>query len=138
MTATTRGVRTVKPIERWPTGDSRTIGIVSSAPDEITARFGIRFERGLDGLGEYALAAISDRRGGQFWLFRYDGSPFRGTDVVVDALRSRSDTLKAVRTVLGFQAKDFEWISDDEYDQRTFVQDELKKRRLDVDRLSAG
>ncbi len=139
MTTTEHNVLQVSPNKVWPTGDGRTVGIVSVTPDEITRRFGIVFERGLDdGLGEYALAAVSDRKGGQVWLMRYDGSPVAGTDVVVDAMRSRSDALKSVREVLGFQRKDFEWISDDEYDQRAFVQDELTKSLLKGHRLPAG
>ena len=79
-------------------------------PAELEQDFGIRFERGVDGLDSYSLAAISDRSVGQIWFFKHDHGP-EGTDIEVDAGIDPSVAMNAIARHLGKLCRDVVWLA---------------------------
>ncbi len=113
-----RKVHQVTPFEHFPTGDGWEVAVLKSMPSDLSQRFGIEFERGLDDLDYYLLAAIDDVRVGQVWLWMYERSPMPGTTVIVDAAVRRDTALAAVRRQLGFGDVDYVWVNEYECDPR--------------------
>ncbi len=109
-----RKVRQVKPQDRFPTGDAWDVAVLKLTPEQLHERFNIDFERGLDDLDYYSLAAIADDEVGQFWLMMHDRTPMQGTGVLVDAAVRRDAALRAVERQLGLRRDDYLWVTDDE------------------------
>ena len=103
-------VRQVAPVS-WPSGDGWTIAILATTPEQFAHSFGLSFEPGIDGLGEYVLAALCDPAVGQVWLFRHRGAPLAGTEVLVDEAVGRDDGLSALRRLLGAHLGRLAWSS---------------------------
>jgi hypothetical protein len=101
----------VAPLERFPSGDAWTVGVLTQSPNELAERFGLSFEVGIDDLDSYKLAAIAEPQVGQFWLFAHDQAPFGGTDVMVDSAVSRDEALCAVWRALHLDVRAFAWLS---------------------------
>jgi hypothetical protein len=78
-------IRQVKTIRHWPSGDGRVVAILALEPAELSERFGLAFQDGIDDLGRYRLAAIALANGSQAWMLKHDDDPNPGTEVMVDA-----------------------------------------------------
>ena len=68
-------MRQVKPIEQWPSGEGRVVATVCKEPAQLAKALGPKFERGVDGLDWYSIAAIADEAVGQIWFFNHDHGP---------------------------------------------------------------
>lgn len=90
----------VEPWTRWPSGDGRSVAIVALAPGEIEKRAGVTFIPGEDDLNEFCYAAIGSPSIGQFWLWRYEGTPSDETEVLVDSDLDVARALAAVTAAL--------------------------------------
>ena len=90
-------VHQVQPWEFWPSGDSRPIAVLPFDIPDLSGRYGLTFQEGIDDLDSYHLAAIALANDEQAWLFRHDGDPNPGTVVHVDAA---SDTWAALSLLL--------------------------------------
>jgi DNA-binding CsgD family transcriptional regulator len=104
-------MKQVAPHVAFPSGSSWTVGVLALEPAELQERFDLVFESGMGDLGEYRLAALETPTVGQLWLFRYEGAPFRGTEVLVDEQVPRDEALFAVWSELGIDLRGFNWIN---------------------------
>ncbi len=78
-------IHQVAPWNEWPSGDSKPIAVLPGEPAELSARFGLLFDRRVDDLGPYRLAAVDLHNGTQAWISRHDDDPNPGSVVFVDA-----------------------------------------------------
>ena len=92
--------------------------MIEQSPAELERRYGLTFERGVDSLDEYLLAAVEDPELGQLVLFRHVQAPFHGTEVMVDVAERTSRALCAIESTLGIQQRQLSWIAEDEVDAR--------------------
>lgn len=88
----------VRPLERWPSGDSRPLAVLVAEPPDLAACHGLTFEEDVDDLDRYRLAAIELADGQQAWLLKHEGDPNPGTVVRVDG---RADIEEAQRLLFG-------------------------------------
>jgi hypothetical protein len=109
--------RQVPLLDRWPTGGARTVAVLRESPQELAPRYHLEFERDVDDLDEFDVAAIADTVIGQFWLFKHVRSP-GGTEVMVDIAERTDRALDAVRRTLGLQRSELAWVTEYECDPR--------------------
>jgi hypothetical protein len=98
----------------FPSGDSRPIAVLEFSPDELATRLGIVFEKGYDDFDSYELAAIEIRPAdspdiGQVWLFRYQGWPYPGTELLIDSLEDGARILPIVLDALSLSEHNVSW-----------------------------
>jgi hypothetical protein len=102
-------VQQVSPWEQWPSGDSRPIAVLPFSLADLSARYGLEYEEGVDDLDRYYLAAVELGNGEQAWIYKHESDPNPGTVVHVDA---KSDVEKAqamLADVFGLKREDFSW-----------------------------
>ena len=108
-------MKQVEPQALWPSCEDWVPALLGYTPEEIADRFGICFERGLDDLDEYDLAALDGGAIGQVWLFRHLRSPKPWTEIQVDFAIPREEALRTVRNLMGLAPDDFAWVSEFEH-----------------------
>jgi hypothetical protein len=104
-------IQQVVPHDHWPSGDSRDLAEIRFAPDELAARFGLRFEDDLDDLDWYKLAALHLPDGSQVWLYRYRHDPSPGTAVRADAGADFAKTKEQLKQALDLSEDDLLWVA---------------------------
>lgn len=102
------GPKQVRPHDRWPSGDSRPIAVLSLEPDALEERYGFIFQETHDDLDYYALAAI-DVAGEQLWLIRYRGAPQPGTVIYADAAADAGVKRDELLAILELSSADLTW-----------------------------
>lgn len=102
------GVRQVPP-KPWPSGDSRPIAVLPFELPELTARYGLDYEDGVDDLDRFGLAAIELADGQQAWLYKHDGDPNPGIVVRVDARADPDEAKRLLLDALGLDCQDLWW-----------------------------
>lgn len=93
-------VKQVEPWTKWPSGDSKTVAVLRSTPEELEAKFGLKFEHCSDDLDGYDIAAVAVGEIGQLWLWRYEHAPEGATEVVVDSAVTNSRALASLDELL--------------------------------------
>lgn len=78
-------VRQVRPLDLFPSGDSRALVELRFDPEELAGRYDLVFEERFDDLDWFKLAAIALPDEMQAWLVKYRGEREPGTTVYVDA-----------------------------------------------------
>ena len=73
---------------RRPSGIDRAVAVLRAEPADLTARYGLRFERDFDNLAYHWAAAVRLPSGRSVLFIRYDGSPQPGTEVLADGAES--------------------------------------------------
>ncbi len=106
-------VRQVRPHKRFPSGDYRTLVEVPFSPEELTERYGLKFEDDSDSLDAYKLAAIALPDRSQAWFIKYQNDDEGGTLVRVDAGADPTTTMALLEQVMGLHEADFLWINPD-------------------------
>lgn len=101
----------VQPHPRWPSGSSVPLAALRFSPDELANRYGLEFERDLDDLEYYKLAAIRLPDGSQAWLERHDGDPVSNTLAHVDASANLRLAKEGLKRALDLTDEDFVWVS---------------------------
>lgn len=91
----------VQPRRVWPSGDCRTIAVLTRDPAGLRKHLGIAFEPGRDDLDTFQVAAIADPEVGQFWLLAHEHAPLKGTEAVFDARISRDTAIGVIQRHLG-------------------------------------
>ncbi len=104
-------VRQVTPHQRFPSGDSRALVMLTGEPRELAARYGLSFEEGEDDFDAFQLAAIALADGSQAWLLKYRGEPTPGTVVYVDAGADFAQAKALLAQALELTDEDILWVS---------------------------
>lgn len=102
-------IHQVKPWKQWPSGDSRPIAVLPYDPAELSARYGLEYEEGIDDLDRYRLAAIELANGEQAWISKHDGDPNPGTVVHVDARIDAEDAQAMLLEAFGLDRDELLW-----------------------------
>jgi hypothetical protein len=102
-------VRQVTPLPQWPSGDSRPIAIVPFEPAELSRRYQLEFEQGIDDLDRYLLAAVELTNGEQAWLLKYNNDPNPGTVIHVDAAANVEDAQALLLDALQIERDTLLW-----------------------------
>jgi len=103
------GIRQVIPWERWPSGDSRPIAVLPYELPELSDRYGLEYEEGIDDLDRYRLAAIELGAVGQAWVVKHEGDQNRGTVVYVDAAADIDEAQSLLVGALGIERGQLVW-----------------------------
>jgi hypothetical protein len=89
----------------WPSGRTRPIAVLRLGPDQLSARYGVRFHRERDDLDEADVAAVQLPSGRSLLFVRYRGNPSSGTEVAAnsndDPRAARSELLEALNLDYG-------------------------------------
>jgi hypothetical protein len=104
-------VRQVTPWKQWPSGDSRPIVVLPYSLTELTERYGLRYEEGIDDLDRYQLAAIDLAEYGQAWIYKHDSDPNPGTVVYVDAATEIGEAESMIMGILGLRPEQLLWLA---------------------------
>ena len=99
----------VKPVEHWPSGDSKPIAILKFSPEELSQKYHMEFEEDFDGLDYFKLAALDAAEIGQIWFMRYKNEPDSGTTLLIDSKADMRAALAFVRKHLMLSQDDFSW-----------------------------
>lgn len=102
-------IQQVQPWKRWPSGDSRPIAVLPFDIVELSKRYGLMFQEGIDDLDSYRLAAIRLSTGAQAWLVRHDGDPNPGTVVHADAAADVWEAQSLLLEALGIERDALLW-----------------------------
>jgi hypothetical protein len=102
-------VRQVQPRAEWPSGDSRPIAVLPYDLPELSARYGLEYQEGIDDLDRYRLAAIELTDGEQAWLHKHDSDPNPGTVVYVDAASDVWEAQSLLLAALGLDRGALLW-----------------------------
>jgi len=101
----------VQPGTLWPSGDSRPIAVLPFDVAELSTRYGLLFQDGVDDPDRYRLAAIELADGQQARLFRHDSDPNPGTVVLVDAASDIESALSLLLDALGITREALLWVA---------------------------
>jgi hypothetical protein len=104
-------VRRVTPWKHWPSGDSRPIARIALEPVELSKRYGLKYDKGVDDLDRYQLAAVELASGEQAWLSKYDHDGHAGTVVYVDAGSDVEDAQALLMDAFGIDRDAFVWLA---------------------------
>jgi DNA-binding CsgD family transcriptional regulator len=113
-------------ITKFPSGGGWAVVQLRQTPDEVAERLGITFEDDCDDLGEFRRAALWSESIGQIYLEGRPHPDMKGVIVEVDAARNRSEAIGALTAETGFDARDFEWIT--EWDSMPHFNEEAQMR----------
>lgn len=102
-------VRQVSPWKRWPSGDSRPIAVLPFGLADLSARYGLEYEQGIDDLDRYCLAAVELANGEQAWLYKHESDPNPGTVVYVDATFDVAEAQAMLTDAFGLSREDLAW-----------------------------
>lgn len=97
--------------QEWPSGRSWPICSIAMTAAEIAERFGIRFSRELDDLGEVLEAAVWEPSVNQILLTWRDHPAIRSTQVEVDSMVTRDEGLAALWRLTHLDVRDFDWVN---------------------------
>lgn len=99
-------------LDKWPSGNDRSIAVLQMEPSDLESRFGLRFVEDVDDLDFFSEAALQLPSGRRLLLIRYRRNSSPGTEVRADAndddLAARSELLEA----LGEDDSVFTWVPD--------------------------
>jgi hypothetical protein len=112
-------IHQVTPWTRWPSGDSRPIAVLPFELAELSDRYGLKFQEGVDDLGRYCVAAIELARGLQAWISKHNDDSNPGTVVYVDANADVAKALPRLIKVLGITREALLWTAPVEVRSRT-------------------
>ena len=104
-------LRQIRPREYWPSGDSRPMAVLPFEPADMTERFGLRYQPGIDDLDHYVMAAIELANGEQAWVSKYDHDLNPGTMVYVDAGASIEEAQILVAEAFGLEREELLWLA---------------------------
>lgn len=101
----------VQPHETWPGGDSIHLAVVRRSPAQFQRQFGITFERCIDDLDEFVVAALELPSGTQVWLEQHAGDPERETLILADISVDAAACVSEVIEQLGIDPQEVRWIT---------------------------
>ncbi len=104
-------VQQVTPTNRFPSGDYRDLVELRLTPEDLSRRYGLRFDHYVDGLDTYHLAAIMLDEVAQAWLMKYRGDRSGGTLVRVDAGIDPTRAKQLLKETLNLHESEFVWVS---------------------------
>ena len=104
-----KNLHQVEPWKQWPSGDSRPIAVLPYDLPELSARYGLEYEEGVDDLDRYRLAAIELANGEQAWISKHDGDPNPGAVVHIDARSDAAIAQSMLLAELGLNGDDLLW-----------------------------
>lgn len=102
-------VHQVKPWEQWPSGDSQPIAVLPYDLPQLSARYGLDYQEGIDDLDHYHVAAIELANAEQAWISRHDSDPNPGTVVHVDAESDVAEAQSLLLDALGLDRDELLW-----------------------------
>jgi hypothetical protein len=102
-------IHQVEPWAQWPSGDSRPIAVLPYSLPELTERYGLEYQEGVDDLDRYRLAAIALANGEQAWLYKHDNDRNPGTVVHVDAAADVEETQSLLLDALSLHREALLW-----------------------------
>ena len=86
---------------RWPSGIARSAAMFSVTPEELTARAGVVFEAGVDGLDYYRAVGLELPSGRRVHLVWNERAPVLGlqldADGADDLVAAREETMATLR-----------------------------------------
>lgn len=94
----------------WPSDADKPIGALDAAPDELSERFGLEFQRGLDDLDAYSQVAVRLPSGRVVQLVCYDAYRDHGTILFVDQEDDGADARREFLLSMGMDEGDLAWI----------------------------
>jgi len=100
---------TTTTTQRFPSGDSRPLAVLAKEPDEIEARWGLRFSDGIDELDAFRFAVVDLPGSLRAALAKHDGDPNPGTVVRVDAAADPVEAKARLIAALGLGTGDVLW-----------------------------
>jgi hypothetical protein len=117
------GVKQIVPFV-WPEGEHRPIAMLELEPPELTRRYGLVWEEGIDQLDEYLQAAIELVDGSEVKLKQYPRVPEGGTGTIIyTLLEANWDRVRSlVLETLELPPSAYIWVSE--------VTEEDKKQEL--------
>ena len=101
----------VSPQMHWPSGDSRPLAVLPFTIADLSSRYGLTFDAGIDDLGRYHFAAIELGEGQQAWLTKYEGDANPGTVVLIDSDADVDDAQSLLGRALGVKRDAFLWMA---------------------------
>ncbi len=104
-------VRQVNPHKHWPSGDSRPIAVLPFDVADLSARYGLTFEEGIDDLDRFRRAAIELDNDQQAWLTKYEGDRSPGIVVLVDSGNDVEEAQSLLGKALGLKRDAFLWLA---------------------------
>ena len=107
--ANTVNIHQVQPWKQWPSGDSQPIAVVPFDLSELTKRYGLKYQEGIDDLDRYHVAAIVLANGEQAWLYRHENDRNPGTVVHVDAASDVEKAQSLLLDALGLDREALLW-----------------------------
>ncbi|MDQ3779341.1 MAG: hypothetical protein M3354_02160 [Chloroflexota bacterium] len=102
-------IHQVKPWEHWPSGDSRPIAVLPYDLSQLSKRYGLDFQEGIDDLDRYCLAAIELANADQAWIYKHHSDPNPGTVVHVDAASDVAKAQSLLLDALGLDREELLW-----------------------------
>jgi len=102
-------VQQVSPWKQWPSGDSRPIAVLPFGLADLSARYGLEYEEGIDDQDRYYLAAVELANGEQAWIYKHESDPNPGTVVHVDAKSDVEEALAMLTDVFDLKREDLSW-----------------------------
>lgn len=102
-------VRQVTPWKTWPSGDSRPIAVLPYDLPELSRRYGLTYEEGIDDLDRYKMAAIELAGGAQAWISKHERDPNPGAVIYVDTAADVDEALSLLADALGIDRDQFSW-----------------------------
>lgn len=94
----------------WPSGHGGVLAVLRTTPEELTARFSLRFFEGADNLDAYDAVAIRLRSGRRLGLLRHRGDPMPGVEVYGDAEDDPDDTVAELLQAFGMPPSWCSWV----------------------------
>lgn len=99
------------PPHNWPSGSRWAIAVLEFEPEELTQRYGLVFEEGIDDLDHYKRAVIDLPGVGQVWFLRYPNLDYPGTPIWVDEESDFDAARQEVLDALELTPAAFNWVN---------------------------
>jgi hypothetical protein len=93
----------------WPSGDEKPICLIRVGHEELSRKFGLVFENGVDDLDEYFGSLIVDEKIGPIKFLEYVSSPVKGVSIYVDSKKKASQAVFEITKKFDLEESDFVW-----------------------------
>lgn len=93
----------------WPSGTGKAIAVLRLGPEELTARYSLRFVEDYDNLDYYVASGVRLPSGRRVVLLRHRGNPDPGTVVEADSRDNSSEARRELLDALGLAEEAFAW-----------------------------
>jgi hypothetical protein len=120
-------LKQVDPHPLFSGKDSEDVALIKYSPKELSAKYGLVFERGVDDFDEYQLCAIELSSGLQAWLVRYKDYPTSDTTISMDYAVAHNGVaeveavVEEVKLLLNLTDKDISWCVLDKIDLDSWI-----------------